>query len=926
MVLSLAKAAKDYYLRKLGEISPGEDYYLRGGTATGVWRGSGATELGLAGTVTAEGLVRLFDGQHPVTGQRLGRSLRGDGVAAWDVTFSADKSVSLLWALGDDETRSEVVAAFDEATSQALDYLESVASATRGASRTPLLDTNGDPVLNEDGTPRFRVETWPIATAGYVAASFTEYTSRADDPQLHTHVVVANKVKGVDGIWRTVDGRLLFRYQLAAGYLHEAILRHELTERLGVRWQPVRNGMADIEGFTRAQIEAFSRRRHQLEEWRQDHDLPDTAAARQVAVLATRTPKTDHPPETLEHEWRRRAAEVGLTPDRLTRLIGGSRKVFQVDMEVLFERLASAEGLTERASTFDQAEVVKEVAAALSEGGTRTQIESLAETFLETPDVVPVLPDRHVDDLTPVELEAIGEPVVDAVSRPMRRRDGALFPGTVHRQFTTVELLVTEQRIIEQALSGVGAGRWPAPHRLVERRLRRHQHLTDGQREMVRRFATSTNTIDIGIGQAGTGKTAVMEVIGQLAAITGTPILGGALAGRTAAGLETATGIPSVTLARLIGESGDHGLPHGAIVVVDEAGMVGTRQLAAVADLVEQAEGKLILIGDDRQLPEIDAGGLFRALANRLPTVELTDNVRQQHPWERNALTQLRHGSADQAIQAYRQRGRVNVGQNRDDTIGRAVRDWYCHVTATGDLTSGLLIAHNNNTVAELNERARTHLAASNRLDGPALEAWERVFQAGDRILCRKNQTRLGVLNGDLATVVSVDPDRGTLTVQLDRDPKTRDLPVWYLGQGHVDYGYAMTGHKAQGVTTDRTFVVVDGTTDREWAYVAMSRGRQTNSLYLTKPQHQDEQCNHLTHQDCHDALERLTSGLNRGSAQIAAIDRAGPAPTDDVDPLGPPSPSSDVAARVAWQIAKRQAERDEIERQTPGLDLAADR
>ncbi|MGA9596967.1 MAG: relaxase domain-containing protein [Acidimicrobiia bacterium] len=259
LVLSLANAAKDYYLRKLREISPREDYYLRGGTATGQWRGNGAAELGLEGVVSVEGLVRLFDGQHPGTGEQLGRSLRRDGVAAWDVTFSADKSVSLLWALGDDETRREVVAAFEEATASALGYLESVASATRGATKTPVLDDNGDQVVNENGDPRFRVETWPIPTSGYVAASFTEFTSRADDPQLHTHVVVANKVKGIDGVWRTIDGRLLYRYQLAAGYLHEAVLRHELTERLGVRWQPVRNGMADIEGFTRPQIEAFSR-------------------------------------------------------------------------------------------------------------------------------------------------------------------------------------------------------------------------------------------------------------------------------------------------------------------------------------------------------------------------------------------------------------------------------------------------------------------------------------------------------------------------------------------------------------------------------------------------------------------------------------------------------------------------------------------
>jgi ATP-dependent exoDNAse (exonuclease V) alpha subunit len=362
------------------------------------------------------------------------------------------------------------------------------------------------------------------------------------------------------------------------------------------------------------------------------------------------------------------------------------------------------------------------------------------------------------------------------------------------------------------------------------------------------------------------------------------------------------------------------------IVVVDEAGMVGTRQLAAIADLVEAAEGKLILIGDNRQLPEIEAGGLFRALATRLPAVELIDNIRQQHPWERTALTQLRHGSVDQAIETYRQWGRVNVGPDRDDTIGRAVQDWYRHVTVTGDLTSGLLIAHNNTTVTELNERARTHLAASSRFHGPALEIGERVFQAGDRILCRQNQTRLGVLNGDLATVVSVDPDHGTLSVRLDRDPETHSLPVWYLDQGHVDYGYALTGHKAQGVTTDRTFVIVDGTTDREWAYVAMSRGRQANTLYLTNPQPADEQCAHLTHQGQQDALDGLTAALNRGSAQVAAIDHPGPAQSDDIDPLGPPPPSSDVAARVAWQIAKRQTQRDETERQTPGPDLAVGR
>ncbi|MCH8972446.1 MAG: AAA family ATPase, partial [Acidobacteria bacterium] len=828
------------------------------------------------------------------------------------------------WALGDEETRRQVLEAFDEATQAAFGYLESVASATRGASKTPVLDDHGAPVLNDNGTPKFRVETWPIKTSGFVAASFTEFTSRADDPQLHTHVVVANKVKGIDGIWRSVDGRLLYRHQLAAGYLHEAVLRHELTERLGVRWQPVHNGMADIKGFTRSQIEVFSRRQHQAEEWREEQGLPATPAARQVAVLATRSPKQDHPLVELEVEWRQRAEEVGLTPERVASVTGHSRQVTPADPLALFDSLGSPDGLTAQASTFTKSEVVKETAGSLPEGGTRGEIEALAEMFLGTRDVVPVLPGGDIEpsdiieDLSPVELETSdGSLVGGGMARLMFRRDGKMFPGAVDRLYTTVELLATEQRIIEQAVAGIDAGRWVVPHRLVEARLRRHRHLTDGQREMVRSFATSGNTIDVGIGPAGTGKTAVMAVISQLAALTGTPILGAALAARAAAGLQTATGIRSTTLTRLLNQTGDaHGLPTGVVMVVDEAGMVGTRQLAALSDLVEQAAGKLILIGDDHQLPEIDVGGLFRALANRLPTIELTDNIRQEHGWERTALAELRDGSVGEAIDAYRQHKRLIIGQDRDDTISRAVRDWYRHVVATGDLTSGLLIGYDNDTVAELNQQARSHLTASQRLNGPTLEAGQRVFQAGDRILCRKNQDRLDVLNGDLGTVVSVDPDHGRLTVRLDRDPETRELPSWYLDGDHVDYGYALTGHKAQGVTTGRTFTVIAGGADREWAYVALSRGRQANTLYLANPEHADEGCTHLTHPDRREAFDALTTSLHRSSAQTAAIDHfAGSAP-----------PSSDVAERVAWIVTQRRAERNELERMSSAIELAAER
>jgi hypothetical protein len=579
--------------------------------------------------------------------------------------------------------------------------------------------------------------------------------------------------------------------------------------------------------------------------------------------------------------------------------------------------------LTAKASTFTTAEVVKAIAAALPEGGTRDEIEAHAETFLHTRDVVPLLPEPDTGEVgvfetvAPVGLEPPGASVAaDAVIKPMRRSDGTLFPSPDVRLYSTTELLATEQRMIEHALAGVGAGRWAAPGGLVEADLRRRGHLTDGQREMVRRFATSGNTVDVGVGPAGTGKTAVMAVISRLAALTGTPIIGTALAARAAAGLEAATGIPSTTLARLLNQTGGTGgLPAGAVVVVDEAGMVGTRQLAAVADLVEHAAGKLILIGDDHQLPEIDAGGLFGSLANRLPAIELTDNVRQRHAWERVALAEMRDGSVERAIELYRNNRRLYVG-NRDEMIATAVDDWHRHVTAAGDPTAGLLLAHGNDTVAELNEQARTRLAASNRLDGPVLNTAGRVFQAGDRILCRQNRTTLGVLNGDLGTVTSVNPDSGSLAVRLDRDPETRNLPLWYLDDGHVDYGYALTGHKAQGVTTGRTFTVIDGGTDREWTYVALSRGQQANTLYLANPEPSDEPCTHLTHPERGDPVDALVASLAHRAAESAAIDHI----------VGPAPPSRDVAERAAWIVARRRAEREKREHETPGIGLAAGR
>jgi len=893
-MLSLAKARKDYYLQKVGEISPREDYYLRGGAAVGRWHGGGATEIGLRGSVSAEGLVRLFDGQHPETGEQFGRKLRKDGVAAWDLTFSADKSVSLLWAFGGDEVRRHVVEAFEEATGEAVAYLESVASSTRGASRAPVVDQDGKPILGDDGTPRHRIETWPIRTSGYVSAWFTEFTSRADDPQLHTHVVVGNRVKGVDGVWRAIDGRLLYRHQLDAGYLHEAELRSRLTERLGVRWQPIHNGMADIEGFTRDQITAFSQRRQEIEAWRDSHGLADTPSANEAATLATRTPKLEHPVDALMPVWLERGAEIGLTPASMAAFLDQGHDITVPEPEPVFDRLVSAEGLTAQASTFGRADVIAAAAEAMPEGGRRVEIEALAETFLHRSDVIPILPNQSTTDLLrdlpidlqPAEFDRLLE-LVHLANGPIKRRsNGEILPGLVsERRYTTIELLGVEQRIINRAQNGLSADRWTAPEARVESALAAHPDLTDGQRSMVRQFATSGNAIDVGVGAAGTGKTTVMTIIEELATESVTPVFGTALAARAAAGFETATGIPSATLTRFLWETkATGGLPTGAIVVVDESGMVSTRQLAEVSDLVEAASGKLILIGDHYQLAEIDAGGLFAALTARLPAVELTENVRQDQDWERTALAELRHGSVSRAVAMYDRRGKIKVAAASDDTITLAVDAWYRDVQEVGDPAQVLLIGHRNTTVNQLNHQARALAAEAGVLRGPAVITGYRMYQTGDRVVCLKNRTRLGVLNGDLATVTGVDTERRTITLQLDRNDLPITVPHWYLDDGHLDWGYALTGHKAQGATALRVHTVADDGIDREWIYVTMSRGREANTIYLTDPDLDEAECRHLTHQQPN-RMPGLIAALGRTTAEPAALDTGrGPRTVTDAE------------------------------------------
>jgi conjugative relaxase-like TrwC/TraI family protein len=814
----LAAGGEDYYLEA---VAAGvEDYYLGAGEAPGVWL-AGAEALCLEGEVAPEDLRAVLEGRAP-DGEQLAATPPGrPRVPGFDLTFSAPKSVSLLHALGSPSVQSEVVAAHEEAVAAALGYLERHAAfLRRGAG----------------GRER-------VPARGLVAAAFRHRLSRAQDPALHTHVLVANLARSADGRAGALDGRALYRHASTAGHLYQAELRHRLSRRLGVEWRPVRRGLAEIEGAPVELLRAFSRRRVQIEEALQTHGAQSARAA-QVATLATRTRKAPTPKwPALVAEWRARAAELGFGPEELAHSLGRAREARLRPAEVsrLVRELLDPEGLTAQAASFSRREVLRALAERAGPGAGAAELEATADSLLGSRRVV-ALAERGPD----------GEP-----------------------RYTTPDLIRVERELVRLALSRQEAEAAVVDAEVVANAIARRPALSDEQRVMIERLTRGGDGLALVLGRAGAGKTYALDPARAAWEAGGYRVLGAALAARAAAELEAGAGIPSMTVARLLQELGTRRLPldRRTVVVVDEAGMLGTRDTAALARATARAGAKLVLVGDDAQLPEIAAGGAFRGLAARLEPIRLEGNRRQREPWERQALLDLREGRPERTVAAYVLAGRVTVAETAEEARERLVGDWLDARRRGGDC---LMIAARRRDARDLSRRAREALVAAGDVSGPALELPSGDFAVGDQVITLRNRTALGVQNGMRAAVATVDLEAGTLTAVTD-DGRRLDLPRSYLEAGHLAHGYAVTAHKAQGLTVERAFVLGGDEVYREWGYTALSRAREGARLYLVG----GEPLRELMADDLggrhaaerREPLEELAADLARSRARELSID-----------------------------------------------------
>jgi hypothetical protein len=407
------------------------------------------------------------------------------------------------------------------------------------------------------------------------------------------------------------------------------------------------------------------------------------------------------------------------------------------------------------------------------------------------------------------------------------------------------------------------------------------------QQAMVRDLCQGGQGVAVVVGRAGTGKTFALGIARHAWQLDGYRLLAAAPTGIAAMSLQGEGFEDVATCDRLLAEldRGHEQLDARTVLVIDEAGMVGSRKLTRLLEHAQQARTKVVLVGDDRQLAAIDAGGGFRALRLRLGASELIENRRQQQAWEREALELIRSGLVEEAVTAYQAHDRVVAADSKPAATLALLQDWWtAFQQAERDPAQDVIVlAARWAEVDRLNTACQELLAARGRLGSERLQVEDRQLAVGDRVVCGHNAiSELGVANGSRGTITALDSQERILTIRLDgADSREVTLPRSYLdgrGRGErnrrVDLAYATTGHRAQGLTRGRALVRLTGTEDVNWLYVQLSRARQDTRLYaVVGPEPQGAGELDLPDREQLDGYLQLTQALSRAGGQRLAID-----------------------------------------------------
>jgi len=789
---------------------------------------------------------REAKGRQPADKEELGRYITAatrptqQAVAGFDMVFSPAKSVSTLWALGDETTRKAVEKAHEDAIADTIKYLEREAVATRAGH-------NGVAQIDVEG--------------GIIATRFRHYDSRNGDPQLHDHLVVANKVKGSDGKWRTLDSKLLHRMNVPASEFYNQAVIAKVCEALGVTTElrevtPGKRPVVEIagadtrltEGFSSRSVDIKKRMRELEDEYTARHGRTPSDAARiqlaQQATLDTRPAKESGGSlAELNRSWREKA--VGYSDEAtVSGIVENAQRI---------KREQSDGG---EAAPHNLDEVAQQVVDTVSEHravwGTH-HLEAEARRWVSAQGPAADLPADAVEQITrravADESITLTPPPVHGTFQPLTRSNGdSIYTDKGRSLHTSRAVLEAEDMLLDAARDRTMS---PVNRQTFDRAAAEHgQHLDAGQRALAAEFACSPSRLVVGSGPAGTGKTTALKVAARAVEAQGGRMVGLAPSAVAASVMRDAIGIQATTIDKLLFGKGSlrsliertdlperTGLRAGDVIVVDEAGMAGTVKLAKVTRLAELAGAHVRLIGDDRQLSAVEAGGALRLLEHEVGAVHLDTVHWFTDPGEAAASTLLRDpANMGDPFAWYLDQGRT-MGGDRDRMTEAVFAAWQADTNAGKE---SVMLAQQNATVHELNARAQAYRVGTQAVTGDAAVPLRDGLSAhvGDRIVTRENSGELTVnrgrdmvKNGDLWTVTDVRED-GSLSVVHDGHGGRITLPAEYV-QRNVELGYASTVHRAQGITVDSAHILADASTSREIAYVGLTRGRDSNRIYV---------------------------------------------------------------------------------------------
>ena len=628
---------------------------------------------------------------------------------------------------------------------------------------------------------------------GVLIATYEHSTSRSGDPQLHTHSLVFNVAERADGTVGGVD--LDTRHKMAAGALYRVALAENLRQ-LG--YEIARDGDSfQIVGVPDKLTDYWSSRHNEIHEAMNAAGLSSYEQSKKIS-LETRETKGEINRSESFAQWQAEGLANGFGREQVTALQSpyptaplptpGEEKILRE--------------LTDRNSTFTQLQALHRVAVEAQGAMSADQ----ARAF-----VGDVLGHREA-----VHLE----------------RDGRQF-------YTTQEMRAIEKSMVARAVGMAADTRHEVSAESLES-VTAGRGLSVEQEKALRHITRETGAVAAVEGWAGTGKSFMLDAARSAWEKSGHTVIGAALSGRAAEGLQSSSGIPSQTIHRTLDDirRGDLRLDPRSVLVVDEAGMVASRQMASLIDHCRQAGAKLVLVGDSRQLQPVEAGGAFKAITTRVGHAEMTDVRRQAAQADREMARAFREGRAVDALQNLASRDRLHIAGNMRRAGVNAVRAWVSDIQSG---KSSAILAASRREVHEINSVARVAAREAGMLRGEDVNIQTamgcRDFAAGDRVVFTRNNRDLGVKNGTTAIVKHVDSERIVFAVAgHHRGEPEREFPIKHsTGYTHYDHGYCLTTHKSQGQTLDRVRVVAGDMTGREWSYVAASRAREETHVHTSK-------------------------------------------------------------------------------------------